>query len=223
MPPQTHRHTSPGLSLPAAALPSGRWSARRGRPQRESGSPTLGGSALRCTTQRHKTHVSSLELCYPWHPWYGKPVLVLAAIERYDRVVFRCCLEKDTSGRSLEIPQWMFDRAVCSRMRLATTAVVDLGQLARLRALLHGTNARPNRDPIEDQHRSSNTKGDADAAHKTSASDRTTGTLSTAAETALLADPAGGSSPAGAGRVSPPLSQSSHPFRSSGQQRGGAR
>ncbi len=78
--------------------------------------------------------------------------------------VYRCCLEVDDSAaKSLEMPQWMFDRAICCGLRQAEQPLVDCAALLRLKALLSVASAAAGEMVIEAQHRSSIWKGDADA------------------------------------------------------------
>lgn len=72
-----------------------------------------------CTTRQLKTHnteITEAEICYQWHPWYGRRVAVTGAHTwRGRRVLFCAC---EAGGRVLEVPQWMCDRAACSVMRV---------------------------------------------------------------------------------------------------------
>jgi hypothetical protein len=136
------------------------------RRPRRSGRPApahrcLDGAAGSYTTQQHKTHNSDiLEVCYLWHPWYGQNVHVFQSVTKGGQTVLRCAL--DASHRMREVPLWMFDRAACCTMRLTQmpwVGVEDLRQLQRL--LLRGVVTSPG--VIQDQHPSSQAKGDADA------------------------------------------------------------
>jgi hypothetical protein len=70
------------------------------------------------------------------HPWFGLRVGVHAAIDKPDGVVFRCSLSSSESGRWLEVPAWMFDRAACAKVRVAADAHVELAALTAVAALL---------------------------------------------------------------------------------------
>jgi hypothetical protein len=61
---------------------------------------------------------------YPWHPWFGRGVVVIEEFERGDRSVSSCRLEEEESGRSLELPRWMLDRAACSQVRNTGAPIV---------------------------------------------------------------------------------------------------
>ena len=95
-------------------------------------------SGPRCTTDQNKTHnTATCDVHYPWHPWYSNRVLIVEQLNRCDRKVSRCRREGDESGRTLELPQWMLDRAACCTLRLADAPVVRATDLRRLSDLLH--------------------------------------------------------------------------------------
>jgi hypothetical protein len=76
------------------------------------------------------------DVLYPIHPWSGRDVFLDGATDKTNGV-FRCTLDGSGIARSLEIPVWMFDRAVCvSEVRFAVDAFVDLEALGALSALL---------------------------------------------------------------------------------------
>jgi len=63
----------------------------------------------------------------------------------------------------MEVPQWMFDRAVCCTMRLADGPEVSCSALLELKELLQGAAVTGDPAVIQTQHHSSISKGDADA------------------------------------------------------------
>src|SRR6476659_8792190 len=72
-----------------------------------------------------------------------------------------CC---GARGPPLELPDWLFDRAVCGRMRLTATPVASTESLLALRALLRAAgSATRDRDPVQERHRPTRNSGDADA------------------------------------------------------------
>ena len=75
-------------------------------------------------------------MLYPWHPWFGKPVRVHRSVSRRDRVAFQCTLVGEDRPRTLEVPQWMLDRASCCVMQLAAAPRVDSLHLRSLVQLL---------------------------------------------------------------------------------------
>src|SRR5271169_3315948 len=62
--------------------------------------------------------VGEPQLLYPWHPWAGCLVNVHEVVEKAGREIFRCSLSGRASGRWLEIPAWMFDRAARAAWRV---------------------------------------------------------------------------------------------------------
>src|SRR5690606_15556675 len=79
------------------------------------------------------------ELLYPWHPWAGRQVFIHELIDKKDAVVFRCTLSGQALHRWLEIPAWMFDRAVSANWRITVHPRVDLAALGALASLLRNT------------------------------------------------------------------------------------
>lgn len=93
--------------------------------------------ARRCKTRRQNAHVTEhREVLYPWHPWFGLAVHVHQTVEKGHSGILRCSVDGSASGRWLELPVWMFDRAVCLSIRLADSPRVDLAALENLRKLL---------------------------------------------------------------------------------------
>lgn len=91
----------------------------------------------RCTTRRRNAHrTEEHEVLYRWHPWAGCVVQIHEVIEKAAGNSVRCSRDGDASGRWLELPLWMFDRSVCTLMRVETFPRVDLAALTALQALL---------------------------------------------------------------------------------------
>src|SRR5499425_221977 len=89
------------------------------------------------TKRRDNAHkIEELEVFYPWHPWFGRVVHVHEVIEQRAGGVLRCSLDGDGSGRWLELPQWMFDRAACLTIRMAASPRVDAAALIALKTCL---------------------------------------------------------------------------------------
>jgi hypothetical protein len=146
----------------------------------------------RITSSQLNTHNIKLrDVCYPWHPWYGRSVVIHDAFVRHGQAVLRCTLEHEEHSRALDIPQWMFDRALCCMMRMAERPWVSLGTLRDLQTLLYHQSSTRDVGVLQDQHRSSPAEGDADAT-STQSSLRTVGVIAAASSTAHLADPASG-------------------------------
>ncbi len=95
-----------------------------------------------CRTRRRNTHgIAEREVAYSWHPWAGRIVRIHEVTRRGGADVLRCCLADEQSRWCLELPAWMFDRAVCAPMRLAGAPVAAVGALQALQALLKGVSA----------------------------------------------------------------------------------
>ena len=145
----------------------------------------------RCTSRQRNTHsTQSKEVCYPWHPWYGQCALIHETLVKSDKAVFRCSVELDGFPSALEVPQWMFDRALCCSMRITDTPVVGCQALLELQELLRSAGDRD--DVIEGQHHSSNGKGDADVVVAGLSSCRSVEAVSSTSENAAVANPAVG-------------------------------
>jgi hypothetical protein len=149
------------------------------------------------TNGQHKTHNSSpCEVLYPWHPWHGQLVHVSAIVKQRGIEVRRCRLNPNDSGRPLEIPAWMFDRVVCSRMRRVEAPLVSCEHLTHLHAFLKEQKAlRMDDRAVDDQHRPQSPTGDADA-HTPSSNSSAAGSLPPPAATPGLADSVAGSATA---------------------------
>jgi hypothetical protein len=171
-----------------------------------SGYPVPDVGALGGTNQQHKAHNSSLcEVLYPWHPWHGQLVHVSAIVKQRGIEVRRCRLHPNDSGRPLEIPAWMFDRMVCSRMRPVEAPLVSCEHLTHLHAFLQEQKAlRMDDRAVDDQHRPQSPTGDADA-HTPSSNSSAAGSLPPPAATPGLADSAAGSATAIAATSQPTI------------------
>ena len=66
--------------------------------------------------QRNTHSTESREVRYPWHPWRDRMVTTHRSFTWNARALFCCSIEESLEGRFLEIPQWMFDPAICYRM-----------------------------------------------------------------------------------------------------------
>jgi hypothetical protein len=115
-----------------------------------------------CTTEVCNTHKTSLrEVKYRWHPWHGKTVLVRGEACRAGRVVLQCVLDELNGFPSLEIPEWMFDSRVCSRMYSALFPHVDCGSLLALKQLISAATGSSELNVVQAHHPGKS--GDADA------------------------------------------------------------
>ena len=116
-----------------------------------------------CITETLNTHKTGLrEITYLWHPWHGQPVLVRGKARRGGGIVLRCVRDELKGFPILEIPEWMLDANVCSRMKPAERPRVDCAALIALQHLLLAATECSQPDMVQAQHDSSSS-GDADA------------------------------------------------------------
>jgi len=94
-----------------------------------------------CTSRRSNAHGTvnpeEREVLYPWHPWAKCLVRIHETIAKVDSIVLRCSRDGATE-RWLELPAWMFDRAICLPMRITRDPRIEFAALAALRELLSG-------------------------------------------------------------------------------------
>jgi len=123
-----------------------------------------GAGGRRYTTWQFNAHITETRaVCYPWHPWYGRAVVIRTALVKRDRSLFHCQLEPDDRVKSLEIPQWMFEPTLCGRMRLQETPVVSSDALLWLKSLLTQVADSSATAVVQAQHSFTPAEGDADA------------------------------------------------------------
>jgi hypothetical protein len=127
------------------------------RPERHA----AGGN---CRSRQPNTHnTESREVCYPWHPWFGRTVAVYNVFVKHEQTICHCGLEDDRTRRIVEIPTWMCEPATCGRLRMLPTPMVSCDVLLALQALLRAVR-HPDRDGVlQAQHRSLLDAGGADA------------------------------------------------------------
>ena len=118
-----------------------------------------------CTTEVHNTHKTGFrELEYRWHPWHAQRVAVRGESRRGSLVVLRCVRDELQGCRTLEIPEWMFDAAVCGQMKSTELPHVDCAALLALKHLLSAATRSSERDVVQAQHHSGSAGGaDAEA------------------------------------------------------------
>src|ERR1700692_2558310 len=96
-----------------------------------------GASLLTERCVRRNAHgIAESELLYPWHPWAGCLVHIHEVVEKAGIEVFRCSLSGQASGRRLEIPAWMFDRAARAAWRVGVAPYCCIAVLTALATLL---------------------------------------------------------------------------------------
>jgi hypothetical protein len=65
-----------------------------------------------CTKRGDNAHkIEEFEVLYRWHPWFGRVIHIHEVIDQRSGGVLQCRPDGDASGRWLELPKWMFDRA----------------------------------------------------------------------------------------------------------------
>jgi hypothetical protein len=155
---------------------------------------TLDGRGPGCTSRQTKTHITETrEVCYPWHPCYGQTVLIRKLFVRCGDAVCRCGIWRQGSRRSMEIPQWMLDRAICCTMRLNQKPAVSYPTLLELKELLQRAAVTGDPAVIQPQHHSSMLKGDADEMVTRSSSHASAGIVPSSPENPGLEDTTAGS------------------------------
>jgi hypothetical protein len=120
---------------------------------RATSSPTNCADAAGCTTEGHNTHKTGFrEVRYRWHPWHGQSVVVRGESRRGNLVVLQCVRDGLPECRTLEIPEWMFDAAVCGEMRSTQLPHVECAALLALKYLLSAASGPSQRDVVQAQH-----------------------------------------------------------------------
>lgn len=99
----------------------------------------------------------------PGTTWCGRVVAVHKTFARNGRVVSQCSIEENSEARHLEIPEWMFDPAICCRMQLAAVPTVSCQALLDLKSLVRCVSLSHTDVVLQPQHCSSLSPGGADA------------------------------------------------------------
>ena len=93
--------------------------------------------ARRCTTRRGNAHgTEEREVHYAFHPWTGCIVHIHEVIKKPSGDVVRCSRDGDATGRWLELPTWMLDRAACAAIRVEKGPCVHMAALSALMAVI---------------------------------------------------------------------------------------
>ena len=112
-------------------------SSASSRTRSVSDSPGSNAASPRCTTRHDNAHrIEEREVLYQWHPWCGRVVRVHEAISKGGGDALRCSLDDSEADRWLELPVWMFDRAICLSARLVASPWVDCAVLLALKEYL---------------------------------------------------------------------------------------
>ena len=103
------------------------------------------------------------DVCYPWHPWFGRTVAVYEVLVKQGQSVSRCGLEEERNRRAIEVPTWMFEPAACRHLRLMLEPAVSYDALRGVQALLRIVPRSDPRGVLQAQHRCLPAAGGADA------------------------------------------------------------
>ncbi len=115
------------------------------------------------------------EVEYRWHPLHGQRVAVCGESRRGSLVLLRCVRDELQGCRTLEIPEWMFDAAVCGQMTSTELPLVECAALLALKHLLSTATRPSERDVVQAQHQSGSAGGaDAEALAVPTPSERVT-------------------------------------------------
>lgn len=154
--------------------------------------PTPGVDAGCYTTRRVDTLNTEIrEIRYPWHPWYGRQVVVFDTVRKQGMSICRCGLEPADGNRSVEVPEWMFDVSVCTHLRLMPSPMVSTEALFELKQLLSTSLLVQDDVMMQAEHSSLFNTGGADAASVDAASSATE-FVSATAHRSVLGDSAEG-------------------------------
>jgi hypothetical protein len=117
-----------------------------------------------CRSRQLNTHNTEFrEVCYPWHPWFGRTVAVYEVLVKQGQSVCRCVLEEERNRLSIEVPAWMFEAAACGRLRVMAAPAVSCEALSALQTLLRTLPRSDAGGVLQAQHRSLPAAGGADA------------------------------------------------------------
>ena len=139
----------------------------------------LDGAGVRCRSRQRNTHsTESREVRYLWHPWCGRSVTVYETLTKGGQPVCRCGVDDQRNDRSLEVPAWMFEPALCDHLRVAAAPCVDGPALIELTTVLQTARRA---DVLEAQHDSVIAAGGADATVQPPSTSLATDAVSSAA------------------------------------------
>ena len=187
-------------------------------------SPDRDGFGPRGTSRQRNTHsTESREVRYPWHPWHDRVVTIHRSFTRNGHALFFCSVEESLEGRLLEIPQWMFDPAICCRMQLAAVPTVSCEALLDLKTVLQCA-LPPDREVVlQAQHPCLLSRGGADAKITEPTEGRPTQTISSMPPEPGLAGVASGNQAENGEVVGTTAARTFGKSPGPGQQQGGGR
>jgi hypothetical protein len=126
-----------GRSCPAKKSTGRNTNVSPGKPRVFRHIARWGSMKRRCRSRQLNTHkTESRDVCYPWHPWFGRTLAVHEVFVKYGQSICHCGLEVDRTRGIVEIPTWMCEPATCGRPRVMPTPTVSCDVLVELQALL---------------------------------------------------------------------------------------
>jgi hypothetical protein len=178
----------------------------------------------RGTSRQRNTHsTESREVRYPWHPWHDRVVTIHRSFTRNGRALFFCSVEESLEGRLLEIPQWMFDPAICCRIQLAAVSTVSCEALLDLKTVLQCALPPEREVVLQAQHPCLLSRGGADAKITEPTEGRPTQTISSMPPEPGLAGVASGNQAENGEVVGTTAARTFRKSPGPGQQQGGGR
>ncbi|MBI9104591.1 MAG: hypothetical protein JEY99_19400 [Spirochaetales bacterium] len=111
----------------------------------------------RHTTLENTGFLKRLE--YPWHHSYGKLFTIYQQIKKGGISFYRCALTDEPKIKNSEIPTWMFEKSICSKMKMLGKPYCDLDSLFQLNQLLKEASPA---ECILDENDTLSKEGDAD-------------------------------------------------------------
>src|SRR5262245_49779372 len=118
----------------------------RSHPRRPRDGGAAGAGGQNFTTRRGNAHgTEEREVHYAFHPWTGCIVHIHEVIKKPSGDVVRCSRDGGATGRWLEVPAWMFDRAACAAIRVETLPRVHIAALSALMTLIGQASGDRNR------------------------------------------------------------------------------
>lgn len=103
------------------------------------------------------------EVCYPWHPWFGRTVAVYEVLVKQGQSVCRVGFEEERSRLAVEVPAWMLELGACRHLRRLPDPAVSCDALRAVQVLLRIVPRSAPSGVLQAQHRSLPAAGGADA------------------------------------------------------------
>jgi hypothetical protein len=104
-------------------------------------------------------------------------VFIARTLNKDTQPVFRCALGRGDSVATLEVPQWMFDPAVCCRTAMGSNPSVNVEALRELQRLLTAITRTEPSPVVEAEHLAMQDRGGACEISESAAADRPAGVV----------------------------------------------